>query len=138
MDDATFLNQLECCTLPFELWTHRAHIRAAYLYLDQYPLEQAIARVRATIQAYNAANNIPSGPDMGYHETITQAWMRLIDATRRNHGPREDEHAFFERHSYLQNKMLLLLFYSRDRIMSEDARLRFVEPDLTPLPVYRK
>mgnify|MGYP001135770165 CR=1 FL=1 len=56
-DDRRFLGQFEDCTLPFEQWTHRAHVRVAYLYLSEHPFDEALSRMREGVQHYNATNN---------------------------------------------------------------------------------
>ena len=42
MSDDEFLAQFENCTLPFDQWTHRAHVRVAYLYLRRHPFREAL------------------------------------------------------------------------------------------------
>jgi hypothetical protein len=136
MNDATFLAQLEAGTWPLDAWHHREHIKAAYLYLLQsdFDIKKAADAMRACIQAYNAAQQVPEAIDSGYHETITQAWMQLVAMTLGEYGPCENADAFVDRHRQLLSKHALLLFYTRDRIMSPAAKRGFVEPDLTPLP----
>lgn len=134
MDDETFLKQFEAAAIPRESWRHRDHIRAAYLYLRRHPLEEATNRIRASIQKLNAAHQTPETLERGYHETITQAWMRLVHCALCQFGPRATADAFLDEQSQLLSKRALLLFYSRDRLMSAEAKTRFVEPDLAPLP----
>ncbi|SRR5581483_2834994 len=134
MDDDALLKAFETCAFPFDQWHHDAHIKIAYLYLRRHPLDQAIAKIRAGIKAYNAANQVPEGPDRGYHETMTQAWVRLVHLALCEYGPAETAEKFFEQHPELSQKKVLRLFYSRDRFMSPQAKAGFVEPDLAPLP----
>src|SRR4051812_26038643 len=134
MDDATFLKSFENRTLPFDQWHHRAHIKVAYLYLQQHSLAQAIEKVRTGIKAYNAAHQVPEAPDRGYHETMTGAWVRLVHLTLCEYGPGETEDEFFEQHPQLSQKKALRFFYSRERFMSPQAKVEFWEPDLAPLP----
>lgn len=63
----------EAATWPLSEWHHRQHIKIAYLYLREFPLEVAVERMRTGLRAYNAANQVPEGVDRGYHETMTQA-----------------------------------------------------------------
>ncbi|MCZ6690137.1 MAG: hypothetical protein O7H41_11075 [Planctomycetota bacterium] len=135
MDDETFLRQFEDLSLPFDQWVHRSHVRVAYLYLRRFSLEEAIGRMRAGIQAYNAKNDVPEGVTQGYHETATQAWMRLIHGAMAAHGPEKDSDAFCDTHPHLTKKTLLRLFYSRERISTREAKEGFVEPDLAPIDV---
>ena len=132
--DDQFLSAFETCTCPLDQWHHRQHIKAAYLYLRRYPFEAAIDRMRSSIKAFNAAHHVPESPDRGYHETLTQAWMRLVHCTLCEFGPSESADSFVDQHTQLLSKRALLLFYSRDRLMSAEAKLQFIKPDLTPLP----
>jgi len=133
-DDAAFLGRFEACTIPLAEWTHRSHLRVAWTYLRRHGLDEAARRMGAGIRRYNAAQGLPDTLDSGYHETLTVAWLRIIDATMRWHGPETDATAFLEKHTQLHSKALLRLYYSRDRLLSWEAKRRFVEPDLAPLP----
>lgn len=135
LPDAELLAQFEGCTLPAERWHHAEHIRIAYLYLRQHPFPEVLTRMRAGLKALNAAQNVPESLDRGYHETLTQAWLRLVQVILDEYGPEESSLAFLEAHPELSQRKSLRLFYSRDRIMSSLAKAEFVEPDLAPLPV---
>jgi hypothetical protein len=137
-DDETFLTQFEAGTWPLESMHHREHVRLAYLYLCRYPFDAATANIRASIKAFNAAHNVPEGLDRGYHETMTQAWMYLVHCTLEEFGRAESSDAFVDKHTQLLSKRALLFFYSKDHIMSADAKQRFVEPDLSALPISKK
>ena len=84
--------------------------------------------MRKNIQAYNAVHDIPEGLDVGYHETLTQAWMRIIDAMIQSQGPEPTADEFCDKQGYLMHKLLLRLYYTRPRIMSLDAKHGWVEP----------
>ena len=134
MNDSKFLAAFEDCTLPSEQWNHRAHVRVAYLYASRLDLDAAINQMRKRIKAYNKATDTPEAIDRGYHETITQAFMRLIFTANLTTGPHRSSNEFCERHPELLSKSALKKFYSRERIMTWDAKSEFVEPDLCPLP----
>jgi hypothetical protein len=76
MTDDEFLAAFEACRLPRDHWTHEAHVRMAWLYLREMRLEEVIATVRGGIRRYNASH----GNTEGYHETITVAYLVLIDS----------------------------------------------------------
>ena len=127
-DDETFLRAFEACTLPFAQWTHRCHVRLAWTCLDRHSFDDALVRVRNGIQRYIRANDRP-----GYHETMTVAWMRIIDHARRAEESKSaDGRAFCDAHPALASAALLLLFYSRARLASQEAKAEFIEPDLPP------
>ncbi|HEV2211135.1 MAG TPA: hypothetical protein VG167_20410 [Verrucomicrobiae bacterium] len=134
MDDDTFLAKFENGTWPLGQWHHREHIKVAYLYLCRYGLELAIQKMCCGIKAFNAAHQVPESPTGGYHETMTQAWMRLVYLTLCEFGPSETADAFLESQPQLLSKRALLFFYSRALIMSAAAKRQFVAPDLTALP----
>ena len=136
--DTDFLQAFEDCTLPFAEWKHRAHLKVAYLYLRQHPFAEALDRMRAGIQHYNAATNTPEALDRGYHETVTVAWLRLVHFTLCEYGLAASAEEFLEVQEHLLNRKALRFFYSRDHIISWRAKMEFVEPDLAPLPQSKK
>jgi hypothetical protein len=137
MSDADFLALFQARTLPLADWTHRAHVKVAFLYLGEFSFDDALARVRAGIRAYNAANDVPEGPTSGYNETTTVAFLHLIAATMAAYGeafPTATADAFCDAHPQLMTRNVLRLFYSPGRRMDQRAKSEFVEPDLAPLP----
>ena len=137
MDDENFLSQFEAASLPRDAWHHREHVRTAYLYLTRYSFEEATERMRKGIKALNAAHGTPETPARGYHETMTQAWIRLVHLALREHGPARNANEFYERHPELSQPRLLHLFYSQELLSSPEAKAGFVPPDLAALPVPR-
>ena len=140
MTDDELLRQFEDLSLPFDRWTHRAHVKVAYLYLRAHSFDEALIRMRRGIQAYNAKNNVPEGPSGGYNETTTRAFLQLIAATIGAYGgafPTDGAEAFCDAHPQLMTRHALRLFYSPERRMNPLAKTQFVEPDLAPLPIVR-
>ncbi|RCS42195.1 hypothetical protein DTL42_20410 [Bremerella cremea] len=135
MTDEEFLAAFEACTLPPELWTHTAHVRAAFLLAREGTWVEALQAIRSRIQAYNAATNTPEAIDRGYHETITQAFMRLVYAANLRTGPHATFEAFCLQHPELLEKGALRTYYSRERLMTWEAKRDFFAPDLCPLPL---
>ncbi len=136
--DEDFLREFEACRWPLERWHHRDHVKLAYLYLLRHGLAEAATRLREGIRAHNRAHRIPDLPLMGYHETMTQAWLRLVDTSVAEYGPSRDADSFCDEHPELLEKKALRLFYSRERFTSPEAKATFVAPDLAPLPVSRR
>ena len=101
----------------------------AWLRLEQFEnYEEALARIKSGIQAYNS-----SVQSVGYHETITVAFARLIHAKRaENRAATWQE--FLHHHPELLQKRCLLEYYSKDILASDQARNGFIEPDKKPLP----
>jgi hypothetical protein len=135
--DRELLQAFEQRTLPLDQWTHRAHVKVAFLYLRAHDFDEALTRMRAGIKAYNAAKGIPDGPGEGYDETTTCAFMKLIHTTMAAYGerlPTPDADAFCDTHPQLMSPQVLRLFYSPARRTDPAARGRFLAPDLAPLP----
>ena len=101
MNDAEHLRRFEDHSLPKEQWTHRAHLKVAYLYLNRFSHSEALERLRKGIQAYNAAQGIQDTPTGGYHETMTQVWLELVYTTLSKFGPAETADAFFDAQALL-------------------------------------
>lgn len=133
MDDDQFLARFEGCAIPLEEWNHRAHLRVAWTYLRRHGLDGAIERMRG-IPRFNASKGLVDLLDGGYHDTLTVAWLKILDAMIKTHGVEADATTFLDKHTQLHSKVLLRLYYSRDRIMSWEAKRGFLEPDLVPLP----
>src|SRR5215510_12457607 len=129
MNDNEFLAAFEARTL--EEFHHRDHIKVAYLYLRQHPLDVAMAKVRTGLQALAVAWSAPVDDlEKGYHETMTQAWVRLVHLTLSDGGAAESADAFCDQQPQLLQKTRLQLFYSQERLMTWEAKREYVEPDL--------
>lgn len=134
INDQDFLEQFENHCWPLADWHHRQHIKVAYLYLRKYSFDDAARRLCDGIRSHNAANKIIDTPTSGYHETMTQAWLRLVDFVLKQYGPENTADGFFDAHPELWQAKVLRLFYSRERFMSAEAKRQFLEPDIVPLP----
>lgn len=125
----------ESCTLPRSCWTHTAHLTLALWYLVHHKPSQAIDCMREGIQRYNAAMGIQQTKNSGYHETITLFWLWIglwyLAEQRISALALDEVNQFIQRCS---DPQLPLHYYSRDRLMSWEARTDWVEPDLQPLP----
>ncbi|MCB9761409.1 MAG: hypothetical protein H6739_16320 [Alphaproteobacteria bacterium] len=132
MDDAALLKAFEAQAIPLEEWKHRHHVRVAWIYASRHPFGEALRRMREGILALNAANGIAATPEGGYHVTLTIAWMRIVAAAAQT--PARDSRDFLVQHPELASPRHILRYYSVDHVVSEPARLGWVEPDLEPLP----
>ena len=123
-------------TVAQEEWTHRAHLTVGLWYASCLPYEKALAAVREGILRLNAAHGVPTTPARGYHETITRFYMRVLC----DYVASEEERpvgSWPERVARLLSRYgdreLPLRHYTKDLLMSPEARLGWVEPDLLPL-----
>ncbi|HIA52589.1 MAG TPA: hypothetical protein EYN91_10945 [Candidatus Melainabacteria bacterium] len=130
-EDEEFLQMFEQCSLSGKCWTHVAHVRMAWLQMQRSAsYDEALDRIRKGIMAFNA-----SVQSVGYHETITVAFARLI-FHRRETQPAECWQEFLELHEDLISKEtpILHVYYSPELLATPEARAFFVEPDRKPLP----
>lgn len=134
LPDGEFLSAFESAEISHTAWTHRCHVRLAWLLLQNRSFEAALDMTRAGIQKLNARHKTPEALERGYHETVTHAWLRIVAATIRHHGNEVDSRAFCEKHPHLLSSKLLRLYYTRDRIITFDAKREIVPPDIAPLP----
>jgi N-formylglutamate deformylase len=117
--DEEFLQAFENCQLPNEAFHHREHIRLAWICLQRFGADAAI-RVAQGIRKFAAGH----GKSDRYHETITVAWMKLLQ--KAGSGSFED---MVRRYPEILSKDYLQEFYSAEVLGSEAARAGFLEPD---------
>jgi hypothetical protein len=127
MTDDAFLAAFEAAHLPS--FDHRDHVRVAFAYAHRGGIEHAVDRARRGLRHMTAAHGEPDR----YHETLTTAWARVI-AHHAVAAAANGFDAFLATHPQLLRRDLLLGHYTRERLFSAAARVRFVEPDLLPLP----
>ena len=129
-----FIRAFEECTLPRSEWTHPAHLTVALWYLMDRSEIEATTLIRNGILRYNGANGIKTTANSGYHETITLFWTRLVakylSATDPGRTIPELANGVIRAFG---NKNIPFEYYSRDRLLSLEARMRWVEPDLKPI-----
>ncbi len=99
--------------------------------------------IRHGIQHYNQSQGIVNTKDSGYHETMTLFWIEAIPCGMRtaaqfladfDHAPILDKiNSLLDRY---QDKQLPFKYYSRELLMSQEARSHWVEPDLKSLVTY--
>src|SRR5262249_32808908 len=99
------------------------HIKVAYLYLRRYSLDEAIVKIRSGLQALAVAWSAPVGDlEKGYHETMTQAWIRLVHLALGDGSDAKNADDFCDRQPTLMQKTRPQSFYSRERLMSWEAK----------------
>jgi hypothetical protein len=124
------------CSLAKEEWTHEAHLGATTYLLLERPDVDLDAELPGLIRRFNESVGGVNSDSEGYHDTITRAYLRGIRLFLEEADSSEPLHE-------LVNQLLLspmdrrdwpLRFWSKDRLMSVEARRHYVEPDLAALP----
>ncbi len=93
MTDQEFVEAIEACTLPGSEFTHRNHIRLAWLYLTRYAPEVADQRIAGTIQRYATS----LGAAKKYNHALTLSWMRRVESAM-GATPAQDFETFIAAH----------------------------------------
>ena len=123
-------------TLPRPEWTHEAHLAATTYLLLRRPAIDLDKELPGLIRRYNESVGGVNSDTEGYHETITRVFLHGVRLFLSETDTSEPLHQ-------LVNELLLspmgrrdwpLRFYSRERLLSVEARQRFIEPDLRVLP----
>ncbi len=119
--------------LPAADWTHRAHLRVAWMFLKRHPLDEAHLLMRVGIIRLNAFHGLVETPARGYHETLTRVWLALIASLMRVTDAASSAE-FVDTCAGSLGRDAALRHYSKERLFGVRARAMFVEPDLLPLP----
>jgi hypothetical protein len=121
-----FIRSFEDCSLPRSEWTHQSHLIVALWYLTRQQETRATQHIRDGIQRYNLSQGNPTG----YHETITLAWVAVIQrflAARDRTQP--VSHLAGELLTLCGTKDYLLRYYTEPVLMSDEARHQWIPPD---------
>jgi hypothetical protein len=122
-------------TLPKAEWTHEAHLAACLWLIRERPDFLPERDMPGTISAYNLSVGTENTDSTGYHETLTQLYIRGVRAFAatlpEGTGLAEAVNALLE--SQIGDRQWPLCFYSKARLFSVEARRGWVEPDLAAL-----
>lgn len=128
----TLLHAFQECSLPRSQWTHEAHLTVAlwyYLFCDSEP--EAIDAIRNGIKRYNSVQGIETTKDSGYHETLTLFWVQTVRGYLADESQNRSivhlANGLIEQYA---DRTLPFRYYTRERLMSCEARINWVEPDL--------
>jgi hypothetical protein len=119
-------------TLVKPRWTHHAHIVVAIWHIRRYGEAEALARLRDRIWSYNLSVGTLNTDTGGYHETITRFFVWQV---ARYLESASAEASFVALVNGLAarpegTKDWPFTYWSRERLMSVEARRGWVEPDL--------
>jgi len=122
------VHRLECCDFALDEFTHAAHLTVAAAYLSSYGEDSAMDHMRESLLRFSRHHG-----RMGYHETITRFWLRMIAAQPVCPQPLYER--VNEVISRFADKDLVFQYYSRERLLSDVAKREWVEPEKSPFPV---
>lgn len=131
--DHAFRVDFEACAFPPSEFSHRAHVRLAYVYLAEHETDAACEMMQDSLLAFLLHHHIDVSK---YHETLTRAWIMAVRHFMEASPACESSEAFIERNPKLLDAKIMLTHYSAEVLFSDEARARFVEPNLSPIPRY--
>jgi hypothetical protein len=126
---AEVVRGFEDATISRDKWKHAEHLTVALHYLTLHDIETATAKMRDGIFKLLTAFEIDRSKEMPYHETLTVFWMRTVadfNASMDSTPLLEKANELVEKY----DKDYPSKFYSRGYLFSDEARARFVEPDI--------
>jgi hypothetical protein len=130
-DDAQFLSGLESCTYAPDRFDHRAHVRLAYVCLVGSDPDAALERIRSALKAFLVHL---SEDGSKYHETITRAWILAVRHFMEVSQASASADEFIDANPALLDRKIMMTHYSAELLFSDEARARFIEPDLGEIP----
>jgi hypothetical protein len=126
----SLVNKFEACSFHPSEFKHHQHLAVTLWYVTNLPYEEASEKMKRGIQRLAASYG-----KTGYHETITEFWLRMVRGF-----VSEGEHAesiAVQANQLIEgyaDKNLILDYYSAELLASPEAKSVWVEPDLKPLP----
>ncbi|KAG8734247.1 hypothetical protein FRC11_007502 [Ceratobasidium sp. 423] len=136
---ADFLEAFKAIDLPS--WDHYTHIRIAYTIIHTYGRQKGKTMIFDGIEKYIKTSTQTTGKT--FHVTMTYFWIQIVhfgmqsmptEDTRVNYGANEDFCRFLLLNPYVADGNLWEDYYSKNVIMTPNAKENMVLPDKKPLP----
>jgi hypothetical protein len=131
IEDRDFRTAFEACTCPPAEFNHRAHVRLAYVYLTEHDTDTAHERMKNSLLAFIQHHGIAASK---YHETMTRAWIMAVRHFMEISPGAESADTFIDNNPRMLDTQIMMTHYSAAVLFSDEARARFVEPNLSPIP----
>jgi hypothetical protein len=129
--DLEFDRRFSSGELPPRDFDHKSHLRLAYIHLATHGRDTAVSTFRAALLAYLHHHQIDPGK---FHETLTQAWLQAVWHFMQRIGETTGSEDFLQRSVILHDPMVMLTHYSKEVLLSDEARKGYVAADLNPIP----
>ncbi len=111
-------------------WHHAEHLIVALYFVSRFDLDTAIEKMRnGILNLLVRGFNVDLAIEMPYHETLTVFWMRTA-ADFYSAKASETISDIAEEFVSGFDKDHPLRYYSRDLLFSDDARVKFVSPNI--------
>jgi hypothetical protein len=128
---AEVVRKFESCEYKKDEFPHFRHLAVIAWYLSHLSREESLDRMRIGLLRFTRHHGVNA-----YHETITQFWVRVTADYLRF---RPSTETLADRINILiekfASKEVLFDYYTRERVMTEEARQGWVAPDLRDFEV---
>jgi hypothetical protein len=126
----SLVSEFEACSFHPSEFRHHQHLAVVLWYVASLPYDDASERMKCGIQRLAASYG-----KTGYHETITEFWLRMVRGFLPE-GERAESIAVLANQliEKYADKNLILDYYSAELLASPEAKSGWVEPDVKPLP----
>jgi len=130
LTDQELLERFEDGTLSHEYFHHREHVRAAFLYLTNLPVLEALQSFSRALRRFAETQGKPQL----YHATVSWAYVFLIHERmmRSPNKPGWEEFARNNPDLLSWKDGILTRYYRAETLASNLAKTIFVLPDLRP------
>ncbi len=131
-EEQLLLEGIEQRSLAPNEFTHRSHLRLAYIYCCYFPLEEALSRCTKGIKAY--AESL--GAHQKYHHTLTVAAVLLVRQRLSKQRVEGFEELITANPDLVANfKGALAEHYSAEHLENPEAKQLYLPPDRSPFVV---
>ncbi|HFA51349.1 MAG TPA: hypothetical protein ENJ95_20230 [Bacteroidetes bacterium] len=132
-DAEQLINKFLNCTLPKGEFTHEAHLLAGLYLLSKHD-DNTLPIIRQHLKKYLKYIGVESTDTSGYHETMTVYWLhqlkkRFADKNGKIHWNQGTVDELID-DEILTERNLWLSHYSKELMMSVEARKKYIEPDI--------
>ena len=128
------VEKFESCELDIKSWTHESHLIVALYYVINYK-EQAFEKIKQKIIKFNESKGTINSDKSGYHETLTIFWIKNIELFLNKFKTKEFTVEVIDK--LIKSEYIIkgypFKFYTKDKLMSVEARKSWIEPDLKEL-----
>jgi hypothetical protein len=128
----TLVSAFEACSFHPSEFRHYQHLTVAMWYVWHFPLDEATVKLTTGIRRLAETYG-----KMGYHETITLFWLRIVANFVAEHRQKVSltatANSLIDR---CNDKKLIDEFYSAELLATDKAKAEWVEPDLKVLPEF--
>ena len=127
---AAVVAKFESCAFQAAEFNHARHLTVLVWYLSRLSFEDAFEAMRASILKFSRHH----GKSGIYHQTITVFWVRLVhDYIHQRPAVAPLYVLANEVIERCSDKNLIFIYYSRDLLLSPEAKSGWIDPDLRPL-----